>query len=235
MTALLYNGLGRYHEALAAAQRARAYFPADHLDDLGQLGWALIELVEAGVHAGSRDLAADALQRLEERASASGTDWALGIAARSRALLSEGDAAERLYREAIERLSRTRIRVELARARLHYGEWLRRENRRVDAREHLRRAHGEFASMGADAFAARAKRELRSTGERARQRRDETRYELTPSETQIARLAREGLSNSEIGAQLFISPRTVEWHLHQVFMKLGITSRRGLHEALRDY
>ena len=235
VTALLYNGLGRYHEALAAAQRARAYFPTDHLDDLGQLGWALIELVEAGVHTGSRDLAADALRRLEERASASGTDWALGIEARSRALLSEGDAAERLYREAIERLSRTRIRAELARARLHYGEWLRRENRRVDAREHLRRAHDEFASMGAGAFAARAKRELRSTGERARQRRDETRYELTPSETQIARLAREGLTNSEIGAQLFISPRTVEWHLHQVFMKLGITSRRGLHETLRNH
>ena len=235
VTALLYNGLGRYHEALAAAQRARAYFPTDHLDDLGQLGWALIELVEAGVHTGSRDLAADALRRLEERTSACGTDWALGIEARSRALLSEGDAAERLYREAIERLSRTRIRAELARARLHYGEWLRRENRRVDARQHLRRAHDEFASMGVGAFAARAKRELRSTGERARQRRDETRYELTPSETQIARLAREGLTNSEIGAQLFISPRTVEWHLHQVFMKLGITSRRGLHETLRNH
>ena len=235
VTALLYNGLGRYHEALAAAQRARAYFPTDHLDDLGQLGWALIELVEAGVHTGSRDLAADALRRLEERTSACGTDWALGIEARSRALLSEGDAAERLYREAIERLSRTRIRAELARARLHYGEWLRRENRRVDAREHLRRAHDEFVSMGAGAFAARAKRELRSTGERARQRRDETRYELTPSETQIARLAREGLTNSEISAQLFISPRTVEWHLHQVFMKLGITSRRGLHEKLRNH
>jgi DNA-binding CsgD family transcriptional regulator len=235
VSALLYNGLGRYHEALAAAQRARAYFPTDDLDDLGQLGWALIELVEAGVHAGRHDLASDALQRLEERTSASGTDWALGIQARSRALLSEGDTAERLYRKAIERLSRTRIRVELARTRLHYGEWLRRENRRVDAREHLRRAQNEFASMGADAFAVRAKRELRSTGERARQRRDETRYELTPSETQIARLAREGLSNSEIGAQLFISRRTVEWHLHQVFMKLGITSRRGLHEALRDH
>ena len=235
VTALLYNGLGRYHEALAAAQRARAYFPTDHLDDLGQLGWALIELVEAGVHAGSPDLASDALQRLEERTSASGTDWALGINARSRALLSQGDAAERLYREAIERLSRTRIRVELARARLHYGEWLRRENRRVDARAHLRRAYDEFASIGADAFAARAKRELRSTGERARQRRDETRYELTPSETQIARLASEGLTNSEISAQLFISPRTVEWHLHQVFMKLGITSRGELHRALRDH
>jgi DNA-binding CsgD family transcriptional regulator len=234
VTALLFNGLGRYRDALAAAQRARAYFPADHLDDLGQLGWALIELVEAGIHAGSGEVATDALQRLEERTSASGTDWALGINARSRALLSEGDAAECLYQEAIERLSRTRIRVELARARLHYGEWLRRENRRVDAREHLRRAHSEFASMGADAFAARASRELRSTGERARQRRDETRYELTPSETQIARLAREGLTNSEIAAQLFISPRTVEWHLHQVFMKLGITSRGGLRRALRD-
>ena len=234
VTALLYNGLGRYDEALAATQRARAYFPADHLDDLGQLGWALIELVEAGVHTGNLEVASDALRRLQERTSTSGTNWALGIGARSRALLSEGETAERLYQEAIERLSRTRIRVELSRARLHYGEWLRRENRRVDAREQLRRAHDEFASMGAEAFAARASRELLATGEKVRQRRDSTRYDLTPTETQIVRLACEGMTNAEIGVQLFISRRTVEWHLSKVFKKLGITSRRGLRRALPD-
>jgi DNA-binding CsgD family transcriptional regulator len=232
VTALLYNGLGRYQEALAAAQRARAYVAAEGLDDLGPLGWALAELVEAGARGDGREVASDALRQLAERTSACGTDWALGIEARSRALLSEGEVAERWYREAIERLARTRIRADLARAHLLYGEWLRREGRRVDAREQLRRAHDAFTSMGAEGFAERARRELLATGEKLRKRVDETRDQLTPQEEQIAHLAREGLTNPEIGAQLFISPRTVEWHLRKVFSKLGITSRRGLLEAL---
>jgi DNA-binding CsgD family transcriptional regulator len=226
VTALLCNGLGHHHEALAAAQRACAH------DDLGLTGWALAELVEAGVRSDSREVASDALRRLAERTRASGTDWGLGIEARSRALLSEGEDAERLHQEAIERLSRTRIRVELARAHLHYGEWLRRENRRVDAREQLRRAHEAFASMGAHGFAERAHRELLATGEKVRKRRDDTRDHLTPQEEQIARLACEGLKNTEIGSRLFISPRTVEWHLGKVFAKLQISSRTGLYNAL---
>jgi DNA-binding CsgD family transcriptional regulator/tetratricopeptide (TPR) repeat protein len=225
-TAVLYNGLGRYKEALVAAQRACAH------DDLGLFGLALVELVEAATRSGSLAAASDAADRLVERTRACGTDWALGIQARSRALVSEDDAAESLYREAIERLGHTRIRVELARAHLHYGEWLRRQGRRIDAREQLRSAHAAFARMGAAGFAERAKREILATGEKPRKRIDETRDELTPQEEQIARLAREGLTNAEIGAQLFISPRTVEWHLRKVFSKLGISSRMGLHEAL---
>ncbi len=228
VTALLYNGLGRYQEALAAAQRACAY------DDLGVFGWALIELVEAGARSDCGDVASDALRRLAERTRATGTDWALGIEARSRALLSEGEVAEGLYREAIERLARTRIRVELARAYLHYGEWLRRQNRRVDAREQLRHAYDAFDSMGAEGFAERARRELLATGEKVRERGDERGDELTPQEDQIARLAGAGLTNSEIGAQLFISFRTVEWHLRKIFTKLAISSRRELRGALPD-
>ena len=163
---------------------------------------------------------------------ASGTDWALGVESRSRALLSEGDAAERLYREAIERLGRTRARAELARARLLYGEWLRREGRRLDAREQLRAAHDLFTAMGAEGFGERARRELLATGETARNRTSEARDELTPQEAQIARLAARRQTNSEIGAQLFISPRTVEWHLRKVFTKLGISSRKELSAAL---
>jgi ATP/maltotriose-dependent transcriptional regulator MalT len=162
---------------------------------------------------------------------ASGTDWALGIEARSRALLSDDDAAEPLYREAIERLARTRTRSHLARAHLLYGEWLRREKRRLDAREQLRTAHELFTAMGFEAFAERARRELAATGEKARKRTVETRGDLTARETQIARLARAGLSNPEIGAQLFISPRTVQYHLHKVFGKLGISSRIQLETA----
>jgi DNA-binding CsgD family transcriptional regulator len=234
LTALLYNGLGRYGDALVAAQRARSYFPTDDLDDLGPLGWALIEQVEAGARTDNREVASGAMRLLEERTRASATDWALGIEARSRALLSEGETAERLYREAIERLSGIRIRVELPRARLVYGEWLRRQQRRVDAREQLRRAHEAFASIGAQAFAERARRELAATGEKLRKRRDEARDELTPQEEQIARLARDGLTNAEIAAQLFLSTRTVEWHLRKVFAKLEIKSRMGLHSALPD-
>jgi DNA-binding CsgD family transcriptional regulator len=221
-SAVLYTGLGRYEDALASARSACEY------DDLGVFGFALVELVEAGVRSGAHEEAAAALRQLEERTSATGTDWALGVQAWSRALLTEGPAAEALYREAVDRLTRTRIVVHLARAHLVYGEWLRRENRRVDAREQLRTAHEMFSAFGAEPFAERSRRELRATGETARTRTDETRGVLTPQEAQIARLARDGLSNPEIGAQLFISPRTVQYHLHKVFGKLEITSRNQL-------
>jgi DNA-binding CsgD family transcriptional regulator len=221
-SAVLNNGIGRYEAALASAQQACEY------EDLGFFGFALVEFVEAGARSGAYDAAAAALERLEERTSAAGTEWALGTRAWSRALLSEGQAADSLYREAIERLERTRIAVHLARARLVYGEWLRRENRRVDAREQLRAAHEMFSRFGAEAFAERARRELLATGETALSRTDETRGVLTPQEAQIARLARDGLSNPEIGAQLFISPRTVQYHLRKVFAKLDIASRNQL-------
>ena len=181
-----------------------------------------------------REVAAAALSRLEERTRAAGTDWALGVLARARALVSEGEEADALYREAIERLERTRIRVELARARLLYGEWLRREGRRVDAREQLRAAHETFSLAGAEAFAERARRELTATGETVRRLTVETRDALTPQEAQVARLAQQGRTNQEIGAELFISPRTVEYHLHKVFAKLGIGSRKELRGALPE-
>src|SRR6185295_1062973 len=192
--------------------------------------WALVELIEAAVRSGEPELAADALRRLSEATGAAGTDWALGIEARSRALLSDDEAAaERLYREAIERLGRTRIRPELARAHLLYGEWLRRLKRRLDAREQLRTAHHMLAAMGMDAFAQRAARELGASGQTARKRSVESLdQQLTAREAQIARLAQDGLSNPEIGARLFISPRTVEYHLHKVYGKLEITSRNEL-------
>ena len=221
-TAVLYNGLGRYEAALASAQRACEY------EDLAFFGFALVELVEAGARSGAHDQAATALGQLEERTSAAGTDWALGVQAWSRALLSDGHAAESLYREAIDRLERTRIVVHLARAHLVYGEWLRRENRRIDARKHLRAADEIFSRAGARAFADRAERELRATGETVRTRTVETRDALTSQEAQIARLARDGFSNPEIGAQLFISPRTVQYHLHKVNQKLEIKSRNKL-------
>jgi DNA-binding CsgD family transcriptional regulator len=220
--AVLYNGLGRYEEAVVAAQRACAR------EDLGLFSWALLELVEAGARGDAGAVASDALRHIEERLLAGGSDWAPGVWARSAALLSDGDAAEALYREAIERFDRSRVAVHLSRAQLVYGEWLRRENRRVDAREQLRAAHQTFSGIGAEAFAERARRELLATGETARRRTDDTRDILTPQEAQIARLARDGLSNLEIGAQLFISPRTVQYHLHKVFLKLDITSRRQL-------
>ena len=227
-TAVLYNGLGLYEAALAAAQQA-----CEH-DDLGLFGWALIELVEAGARSGAHDVAAAALRPLEERTRAAGTDWALGIEARSRALLSDGPAAESLYREAIDRLERTRIVVHLARAHLVYGEWLRRENRRLDAREQLRVAYEMLSRIGAEAFAERARRELMATGETVRKRTVETRDVLTAQESQIALLAAEGHTNPEIGGQLFISPRTVEYHLRKVFTKLGISSRRELRDAVPE-
>src|SRR4029077_2186014 len=177
---------------------------------------------------GASEVASDALERLSESTRASGTNWALGIEARSRAFVSERDAAEPLYREAIERLARTRMRVELARAHLVYGEWLRREQRRMDAREHLRSAHEMFSHMGLEGVAERVRRELRATGVTARRRNESRGSVLTPQEAQVARLARDGLSNPEIGGQLFISPRTGQYHLHKVFAKLDITSRNQL-------
>ena len=162
------------------------------------------------------------------------TDWSLGIEARVRAFLTEGDAAESLYRESIARLGRTRVRAELARSHLLYGEWLRRERRRIDAREQLRTAHGMLDAMGIGAFAERARRELAATGETARKRTVETSGQLTAQEAQIARLARDGLSNPEIGVRLFISARTVKYHLGQVFAKLGISSRSQLDRVLAD-
>ncbi|HEY1566932.1 MAG TPA: LuxR C-terminal-related transcriptional regulator [Solirubrobacteraceae bacterium] len=198
----------------------------------GLVGWSLVELVEAATRSGRPELAAAALPRLEERARAAGTDWALGDLARSRALMSEGEVADALYREAIERLARTRVRVELARTHLVYGEWLRREHRRVQAREQLRVAHDMLGAIGAEAFAERARRELLATGETVRKRTAERLDELTTQEAQVARLAAEGRTNPEIGAQLYISPRTVEYHLRKVFAKLGISSRKELRRAL---
>jgi DNA-binding CsgD family transcriptional regulator len=225
-TAVLNNGLGRYEAAVVGAQQAAAY------EDLGFFAWSLVELVEAGVRSGAHTEAATAMLRLDERTSAAGTDWALGIRARSRALLSDGDAAEQLYREAIRRLERSRIAVHLARAHLIYGEWLRREQRRVDAREHLRTAHDMLGRFGAGAFAERARQELRATGETVRKRSADSRDILTAQEARVARLAAEGHTNHEIGAQLFISARTAEYHLRKVFSKLDISSRRQLRGRL---
>jgi len=225
--AILYNGLGRYEAALSVfgADGERSY-------DINTPPRAVAEVIEAAVRCGERQLARRLLDRLAEMARASGTDWVVGVEARSRALLSDGDAAERLYRKAIERLQRTRLRLDLARAQLVYGEWLRRERRRSDAREHLRTAFEMFRSMDTDGFAGRAERELAATGERARKRTVETRGELTGQEAQVARLARDGLSNAAIGERLFISQHTVAYHLRKVFTKLDITSRNQLRRAL---
>jgi DNA-binding CsgD family transcriptional regulator len=225
MQAVLCNGLGRYEEALVAAQQA-----AEPRQEMGILTWApLIELVTAAARTGRTDVATDALERLAEVTQPSGTDWALGMEACCRALVSGGDDAELLYLEAIERLARARIRGQLARAHLHYGEWLRRQNRRADAREQLRTAHEMFTAMGMDGFAELAARELRATGETVRKRSVEASSQLTAQEAQVARLVRDGLSNAEVAARLFISRRTVEWHLRQVYAKLQISSRQQLH------
>jgi DNA-binding CsgD family transcriptional regulator len=227
-TAVLHNGLGRYEDALAAAERGCAH------DDLGLCGWSLVELIEAAARSGKPDVAAAALHRLNARTCTAGTDWALGVEACSRALLSEGIDAESLYREAVERLTCTRIAVALARVRLLYGEWLRREGRRIEAREHLRLAHETFSQAGAEAFGERTRRELLATGETVARRTGDTRDHLTAQEAQIARLAADGHTNPEIGARLFISARTVEYHLHKVFAKLDISSRRQLRGALPE-
>jgi DNA-binding CsgD family transcriptional regulator len=227
--AVLQNGLARYEKAASAAREATSdtVFPWPTM-------WALPELVEAASRGGETELAREALERLSKTTQPCATDVALGIEARCRALLSDGAAADELYREAIDRLSRTGVRPDLARAHLLYGEWLRRKGRRVDAREQLRTAHDMLNAIGMEAFAQRARGELIATGERVRKRSVETRDLLTPQEEQIARLARDGLSNPEIGAHLFISARTVEWHLRKVFTKLGIGSRRQLRVALLE-
>jgi DNA-binding CsgD family transcriptional regulator len=228
--AVLYNGLGRYTEAFAAVREAVDVAPYSELSTPS----AVAELVEAAARVGQRRIAERALERLTLSTQPSGSDWALGVEARSRALLSDGNGADRLYQEAIERLERTRVGVQLARTHLVYGEWLRRERRRLDARDQLRAALEMFMSMGAEAFAARAERELLATGERVRKRRIETREQLTTQEIQIARLAGNGLLNAEIGARLFISQHTVAYHLRKVFSKLDITSRNQLARVLPD-
>ena len=215
-------------EALVAAEQGSSQYP----DELGLAALSMAELVEAATRIGQPERAAGAMRNLSEATTTAGSDWALGIQARSRALLSDGESAEYLYREAIERLSRTRVRVELARAHLVYGEWLRRQRRRVDARDQLRTAYEMLTAMGIDGFAERARRELLATGETVRKRTDEAAGQLTRQEAQIARLAGEGNTNPEIGAQLFLSPRTVEYHLHKAFRKLGVSSRRELRRAM---
>jgi DNA-binding CsgD family transcriptional regulator len=229
-SAVLNNGLGNYQDAMTAAQRA---IDTPELAFIPQ--WAFLELIEAATRSGRSDIAAEALCRLAVITGASGTDVALGAEARSRALLTEGEAAERLYLEAIERLERTTIRTELARAHLLYGEWLRRERRRGDARDQLRIAHQLFEAMGMEAFAERARRELKATGDTARKpSRPTSDHRLTAQEAQIARMARDGLSNPEIGTRLFLSTHTVHYHLHKIFTKLGISSRTQLDRVLLD-
>jgi DNA-binding CsgD family transcriptional regulator len=227
---VLNNATGDYQRAMTAAQHS-----ADYLGEMVAPTWATVELIEAASRSGQTDVAARALSRLTDITGASGSDWALGVEARSRALLTEGDAAEKLYRESIERLGRTRVQAELARAHLLYGEWLRRERRRIDARVQLRTAHDMLETMGMEAFADRARRELQATGETARKRTVRTaEQKLTAQEAQIAGMARDGLSNPDIAARLFISVRTVQYHLHKVFTKLGIESRGQLGRALPE-
>jgi ATP/maltotriose-dependent transcriptional regulator MalT len=218
--------VGHYETAFVNARRASGQ------DELHASVWSLPELVEAAVRTGRPELAADALERLRERTRVAGTEWALGVEARCAALVSDSALAEGLYREAIERLGRCRVALDLARARLLYGEWLRRRGRRVDAREQLRTAGARFAEMGAVAFAGRADRELLATGETARKRTIETTDELTPHEARIARMARDGASNQDIATELFVSRKTIEYHLHKVFSKLGITTRQQLEHVL---
>jgi DNA-binding CsgD family transcriptional regulator/tetratricopeptide (TPR) repeat protein len=226
--AVLCNGLGQYEEAVLGARSANEY------QEVVAENWGLSELIEPATRTGRTDLARECLNRMARKAQATGTDWALGIEARSQALLSRGADAEEAFRDAIEHLSRTRIRAELARTHLLYGEWLRRANRRVDARGQLNVAHEMFDTMGMKSFAERTRRELIATGGTVHKRNVETRMNLTAQEVQIARLARDGLSNPEIGAQLFLSARTVEWHLSKVFTKLDISSRRQLRAALPE-
>jgi len=225
-SAVLFNGLGRYEDALAAARECCDY------EDLGFFSWCLFELIEAAAHLGDHAAGASALESMERRAAGSGTDWGLGLTAAARALLVSGETAGPVFDEAVERLDRAGAALHGARARLSYGEWLRRVNRRVDARRQLNAAHDAFTRMGAAAFAERARRELVATGEKVRKRTPGADAggtgELTAQERQIAQMAGDGLTNQEIGAQLFISTHTVEWHLRKVFVKLGITSRRQL-------
>jgi ATP/maltotriose-dependent transcriptional regulator MalT len=226
--AVLCNGLGRYDDALASAQQAVSH------DDLSLFAVSLVELVEAAVRSQRPEAATATLERLVERTQASGSDWALGLEARSRALLSDDESAGALYEEAIERLARCNVAPHLARAQLLYGEWLRRTNQRARARELLRTSHATYTRIGAGAFAERARRELAATGEVVRPQGQVVSESLTAQEAQIAGLARDGLTNAEIGARLFLSPHTVEWHLRKVYSKLGVRSRKQIHTALAD-
>lgn len=226
--AVLCNGLARYQDALTAAQA-----PTEYPDEQVWRLSTTTELIEAAARRGVPEQAAGALERLSRSTRASGTDWAVGVEACARALLTGGESADALYREAVDRLGRTRMRLALARTHLVYGEWLRRERRRIDARTQLRSAHEMFVAMGAEGFAERAARELLATGETARKRVVETGSRLTPQESHVAQLARDGLSNPQIGARLFISPSTVQYHLRKVFLKLDIDSRMQLHKVLR--
>ena len=226
MKAIICNGLGRYADALAAAELA-----AYEMEIPNGTGWALVDVIEAAVRNREPQVARDAMEQLPKH-TLDDSDWAMGLEARSRALVTEGEEAERWHLEAVDRLARTPFRTELARAHLLYGEWLRREGRRVDARQQLALAYDMFSVMGAEAFAERARRELLATGEKVRKRDVASQSELTPQEEHVARLARDGRSNAEIGAELFLSVRTVEWHLRKVFMKLGIASRKQLKDAL---
>jgi DNA-binding CsgD family transcriptional regulator len=218
--AVLYNGLARYDEAYLAAESA--------LEDPGELWfwtWATVELIEAASRTGRIAAATAAFERLTESTGASGTAWAAAVENRSRALVSEGVHAEALYRSAIDQLAPTELRLDLARTHLLFGEWLRRESRPGDAREQLRTAYGLFTDFGSESFAERARVELRATGERARKRSLDSDEHLTPQEARVAQLVAEGGTNAEIAAQMFISPSTVEYHLHKVFRKLGVRSR----------
>jgi DNA-binding NarL/FixJ family response regulator len=226
-TAVLMNGLRRHDEAFAAAVRAVESMPKLHIAT-----WALAELIEAATRTGHDEQAQAALERLADTTSVSPTDWSMGIHARARAMVSEGATAEHCHRTAIQHLGRTRLRPDLARAHLLYGEWLRRRQRRVDARTQLRSAHELFVAMGMEAFAERARAELLATGDKVRRRSVDNHDDLTDQERHIAQLARSGLSNPEIGARLYLSSRTVEWHLHKVFAKLGVRSRRELLSAV---
>jgi ATP/maltotriose-dependent transcriptional regulator MalT len=221
--------MGRYGEALAAAQRGSV-----HPQEMGLATWSMVELVEAAVRLERLDEAAVAVQHINDMTAVSGSDWALGTAAYVSAQVSEGQAAEALYREAIDRLERTEVRMVTARAHLVYGEWLRRQDRRADARQSLGLAHDMLNRLGAAAFAERARGELAATGMTIRRRKPRTSATLTPQEAQIARLAADGLTNPEIGAQLFISAHTVEWHLRKVFAKLGIRSRKDIGATLAE-
>jgi DNA-binding CsgD family transcriptional regulator len=225
---ILCNGLCRYDDAVVALKPA-----AFDMELPNSTGWSLVELIEAAVRSRQLELAQDAMSRLPPHTLTS-SDWAAGVEARCRALTTEGAAAERWYLEAVELLDRTALRTEIARAHLVYGEWLRREGRRIDARAHLASAYEMFGAMGAEAFEERARKELMATGEQVRKRRPSgaALTELTPQEEHIARLARDGRTNAEIGAEMFISVRTVEWHLRKVFIKLGVSSRKELKDAL---
>jgi ATP/maltotriose-dependent transcriptional regulator MalT len=228
---ILFNSLGRYDDALAAMTAAGVEL---HPYDIGVAPWMQSEIVEAAARVGDVAQASAAVEQLQRIASATQTDWAVGLATRAEALVADDADAEQLYRAAIERLSRTRVRMDAARARLLFGEWLRRQNRRVEARDHLRPAHEAFSSAGAHGWAERTRRELGATGEIVHRSASGERDALTTQERQIAKLAASGNTNPEIGAQLFLSPRTVEWHLRKVFTKLGVTSRRQLARVLRD-